>query len=42
MDENNNDLLLLGLSILGMGLLLAGYSISAYLEVKHLNEKIDF
>ncbi len=42
MEENSNDLLLLGISILGLGILLAGYSISAYLEVKNLNEKIDF
>ncbi len=40
-EENSNNLLLLGISILGFGLILGYYSISCYLEVKNLNDKID-
>lgn len=42
MEENSNDLLLLGISILIIGILLASYSLSSYLEVKNLIDKIDF
>lgn len=37
-----NDSLMLGIGILIIGLILAIYSISSYLEVKTLSEKIDF
>lgn len=42
MDNENNDLLILGISILGIGLLLTAYSVSTYLEIKSLSKKIDF
>lgn len=42
MDNNTNDMLLLGISILGIGLLLASYSIASYAEIQNLNKKIDF
>lgn len=42
MEKNSNDLLLLGISILIIGLLLASYSFSSYSEVKTLTSKIDF
>ena len=38
----SNDLLMLGIGILLIGLILTAYSISTYIEVKNLNEKIDF
>lgn len=42
MDKNTNDLLLLGISILAVGLLLLSYSVSSYNETKSLASKIDF
>ncbi len=43
MDKNvNNDLLILGICILGLGLALAAYSISTYTEIKNLSQKVDF
>lgn len=42
MNKNLNNLLLLGISFLIMGLLLLTYSISTYNEIKSLSVKIDF
>lgn len=42
MDKNTNELLMLGVTILIMGLLLFSYSISCYKESKDLASKIDF
>lgn len=42
MEKNSNDLLVLGISILIIGLLLACYSFSSYSEIKTLTNKIDF
>lgn len=42
MDKDTKGLLILGVSILALGLVLLGYSISSYLETKELANKIDF
>ena len=43
MDKNtNNELMLLGSGILILGLVLGSYSLSSYLEIKELGQKIDF
>lgn len=42
MSKNSNNLLLIGLTILIVGLFLLSYSISTYKEVKDLASKIDF
>lgn len=42
MDKNTNNLLMLGVTILIIGLFLLSYSISSYKEVKALANKIDF
>ncbi len=43
MDKNtNNDLLILGISILIIGILLGTYSFATYKETKNLGQKIDF
>lgn len=42
MNRSANNLLMLGITILVMGLFLMSYSISTYKEVKNLSEKIDF
>jgi hypothetical protein len=42
MGKNTNDWLILGIFILVVGLVLAVYSISTYVEIKNLGEKIDF
>ncbi len=42
MNKTANDLLMLGITFLIMGLLLMSYSLSTYKEVKVLGEKIDF
>ncbi|MBQ8460716.1 hypothetical protein IJ541_11540 [bacterium] len=43
MDKNsNNEMMMLGVGILIIGLILAIYSISTYVEIKDLGEKIDF
>lgn len=42
MGKNTNNLLLLGISILVMGLFLLSYSISSYTELKSLDEKMNF
>lgn len=42
MDKNTNELLMLGVTILIMGLLLFSYSISCYKESRELASKIDF
>lgn len=40
--SNNNDLLMLGIMFLVIGGALGVYSISSYLELKNLGDKIDF
>ncbi len=42
MDNNTNDYLALGVSILIVGLMLGNYSYSTYSETKKLSEQIDF
>ena len=43
MDNNtNNDMLLLGVSILIIGIMLGTYSFATYQETKNLEQKIDF
>lgn len=42
MDKNTNQWLMLGVTILIMGLLLLSYSVSTYNESKNLAQKIDF
>ena len=42
MSRSSNDLLMLGISILIVGLLLMSYSISTYREVKEIGEKVNF
>ena len=40
--RTNSELIMLGTGILLTGLILGGYSLSTYLEVKELEQKIDF
>ncbi len=42
MDKNTNDYLILGISILVIGLLLGSYSFAIYTEIQNLDKKIDF
>ena len=42
MDKSNNELLFFGVGILIIGIVLLSYSISTYVEVKNLKNKIDF
>ena len=43
MDNNtNNELIMLGSGILILGLVLGSYSLSTFLDIKDLSQKIDF